>query len=125
MYNEPKLRKPSNSARGGVPLSFEGIWVRPRGRNTVMARTSSAVMDTFKTHLDHDVIATALVVVPASLGWIFFSHLGYGIVVGLSMYIAYDYGNVIALYRKIDTRPLVQMYERARNSIRARSAKNI
>ena len=125
MYNEPKLRKPSNSARGGVPLSFEGIWVRPRGGNTVMAPTSTIVMDTFKTHLDHDVIATALVVVPASLGWIFFNHLGYGIVVGLSAYIAYDYGNVIATYRTIDIRPLVQIYERTRNAIRSRVAKNI
>ena len=122
MYNEPALRK-LKIGRTQHPLSFEGIWVRPR--NTTVSRTSTTVMETFKTHLDHDVIATALVVVPASLGWVFFNHLGSGVLVGLSSYLAYDYGYSLLRYREIDIRALPQLFVQTCDTIRSRAKKHV
>ena len=96
--------------------SVDGIWVR----NVVPQRTSTDVMNTRKNTFGTDIFLAAISVVPAAVVWIFADQLYTGIALGITIFLAAEYGYPAYKTGRINVEPALRFISHARESIRSR-----
>ena len=100
--------------------SIEGIWVQPAKPDYSGSDPMSAAVGDMKGFLGHDVLLTALVIIPASIAWVFYDSLLGGVALGAGIYLAFEHGLPVFKMELIDFKLLVRAYKQIRETIFSR-----
>ena len=92
-----------------------------KNRNNRNDGTSVSVpMETLKSHLDRDVLLTAVVVMPACLAWIVTEKVWLALILAVAMYLAFDHGLPAVRRGSINFDSIIRLYENVREMVRSR-----
>lgn len=95
----------------------DGIWISDR--KATLEYTSQQVMQTVRTHIDRDVVLTAITVIPGTAVWIMSERVWAGLLAALISFVAIEYGIPAWLRGELTKAHLLAQFEEYKARLRA------